>query len=162
MSDEPITTTYKGHDLWYDETANVWSAVSLTESGIPMGTLAEVKRAIDVLEREKVDQQGVSVWAIKDDRAKYWCRKTAVYFTPSAKRFGDPHRVHTRNGGGLYPYHCGDLAPDTEEARAAIEKAKAAYQEAIAASKRYEEARRSIPRVKPEMLAHLPDVPARR
>jgi hypothetical protein len=166
MSNETLETEYRGHWLVYFG-ENHWGLRG-SGSPIPIGPLDDVKKAIDRWECEKQSLSGISVWDLKHSDPEYWDKRCAVYFTPAddTPYRSRPAVVETQNGHGnpdsLYGMSLGDSAPDTPEVAAAIEAAKVAYEEAVAAGKRFKEARRAIPRLTAEHVASLPLSPRAR
>lgn len=163
MADEALTTEYRGHSLVYfggDE----WGMRDVTGPGF-FGTIDAVKKMIDQWEVDRQKASGITIWHLDHSDPKYWDKRCGVYFTPGSlegRYSSRPHRLETRNGAdpdSFYAVNLGDAAPDTPEVAAAIEVARTAYEEAVAAHKRFKEAKRAIPRLKPEDVASLPPRP---
>ena len=160
MSDETMTTTYRGHNLVYYTRDDVWMA----PLGIPvkMGSLPEVRAAIDQWEIDKQKAAGFRVWNLQLDDPRLWSVRDAVFRSgPGSGHQTGPNMILTRNFAGdpdsFYSIPRGDAAIDTPEVSEAIEAARKAYLEAIEAGRRWKEARRKIPRVSAEDWAKLPE-----
>jgi hypothetical protein len=161
---ERMTTTYRGHELIYypdryGTGAGHWAPA---DHGLPVngGTIEEVRRAIDQWEIAKQVEGGVKVWTLDHSDPKFWHRVDAV-FRSGGTNVDRTHAVLTRNFPGdpdsLYARPRGDVAMDTPEVAEAMDRAKAAYAELVAANDRWKKAKRAIPVMTGEEWAKLPE-----
>ena len=163
-----LTTEYRGYTLHYHQEGDKWSG---GPDGMPggYGTLAELTQAIDVWEVECQKLNGVKVWDIDHDNPKYWQKRDAVFRSGGDHPgyYSAPtHVVEMRNGNvgrpeSLYGRARGFIALDNDEAQAAIDKAKAAYQKLIKANEAWRKAKNAIPTMTAEQWAQLPEKPAK-
>lgn len=163
MKDRP-TTEYRGVTLLlmnntYGDKADCWMPSG--DYPIKGGTMEECIKQIDAWEVEKQREAGMRVWALTHENPEYWGQRDAVFrATLDYNGTGTgTHRVMTRNGSdpdSLYGLDRGDTAPVTPEVEAAIEAARAAFDAAVEAGKRWKLAKRAIPRLSAEEWAKLP------
>lgn len=162
MNDDRMT--YRGHELIYNARDDVWMAAT-GDLDSAVGTLPEVRKAIDQWEIARQIEGGFEVWSIANERPKHWSKRQAVFrkgYRRENPRFHlDPtHTVMTRNFQGdpdsLYGICRGNIAMDTPEVREAIEKARDAYDAALEAQERYREAKAQIPTMTEEEWLKLP------
>jgi len=124
-------------------------------------------RVIDEWRVAKQVEGGTNVWVIDHDDPNFWQISDAVFRSGGQRmQRGYPpktqKRVEFRNGSDpdqLYSRPLHDLAPDTPEVAEAIERAKAARLEAVAAGKRWTAARKAIQRLSVAEWHDLPPSP---
>lgn len=151
------TTEYRGVKLilmrdTFGNKKDQWEPWEV-DSPIRGGTMQECMDQIDKWEIEKQKQAGMRVWSVEHDNPKYWRMSDAVYRSGSGT-------VQFRNGSDpdrLYGRPRGDCAMPTPEVEAAIEAARQAYEELIAANDRWKLARRAIPRMTAAEWEQLPE-----
>lgn len=162
MSEE-MTTTYRGYELIYYPKHDLWGPCR-HDLPIVMGTMQEVREAIDRWEIDKQMEAGFRVWNLSYDNPKYWEKRDAVFRLKKERGVftsNPSHHVRTRNFVGnpdsFYDLPRRDVAMDTPEVAAAIVEAKVAYAEAVEAGNRWKEARDRIPRMTVEEWEALPE-----
>ena len=153
-----METKYRGYRLIYYKRNDLWGPAD-HDLPIVTGTIAEVRKSIDRWEIDKQIAGGVKVWVIDHPDPAHWSKRNAVFRTGGTLA-DRTHMVRTRGFAGnpdsLYDLPRGDVAMDTPEVAEAIERAKAAYADLIAANDRWRKAKRAIPVMTAEEWSQLP------
>lgn len=158
------TTEYRGVKLilmrdTFGDKGDQWAPWEV-DSPIRGGSMQECMDQIDKWEIEKQKQAGMRLWVVEHDNPKYWSMRDAVYRATDGNTYSPTKIVQFRNGSDpdrLYGRPCGDCAMPTPEVETAIEAARLAYDELIAANDRWKLARRAIPRMTAAEWAELPE-----
>ena len=156
-SAEKITAEYRGYRLvQMSGMGDCWCVEDHTLRVDP-GPIEDVKRAINQHECDRQEASGFDIWDVSHDSPKQWNKRRAVF--RRRKGQGASTVVLTRNFAmnpdSFAPVDMADAALDTAETRSAIDAAKAAHADLIAANRRFRAALKAITRLSDHDVAKL-------
>ena len=165
-----IKTEHRGYDIFYSENGDEWTCFDMGDGKTRSNTsLAKVKAAIDAMLLSQRKAEAVPCLEISSHSGlRAYEAKVTEYVKPSAGARWDrdnegkvvDHVVASmseRDGSKASRREAklSELAPDTPDVRAAVQRARDAYGAVKAAEKSFRDAVDAIPRLKLEDIAAL-------